>query len=266
MQAVVVPDRHAVATPPAAERPARQRLAGIPLALAEVQQAPGRKLLLQPPDQHAGALALLWPERRGVPFGAVHVVDRHERRLATHRQPDVAARELAIDAVRRAHRSPPLLVGVRLGDARRLVNPPHVHLVRRTSASHSSTLAGNRRGAERVRRRRQRDVALAGEQPRRRIEPDPSGAGQVHLGPRMQVGEVGRGAARTVERFDVGRRAESDSPRRTARPGRGDAASAPAASRVSRHEPLRERQRLLRRLHARLEPDDVAQSPSTAAG
>ena len=37
--------------------------------------------------------------------------------------------------------------------------------------------------ARRVRRGGQRDVALAGEQPRRRVQPDPARTGDVHLGP-----------------------------------------------------------------------------------
>ena len=89
----------------------------------------------------------------------------------------------------------PLLLGVRLGHARRLVDPPHVHLVREHGFAFVER-AGDRRGAERIRRRRKRDVSLAGEQSRCWIQPDPSRARQVHLGPRMQVGEVGGGAAR----------------------------------------------------------------------
>ena len=56
-----------------------------------------------------------------------------------------------------------------------------------------------------MRRGRQRDVALAGEQPRRRVQPDPARTGDVHLGPGVQVGEVGGRARRPVERLDVGR-------------------------------------------------------------
>ena len=89
---VVFPDRHAVAPPPAAERPARQRFAGIPLALSEMQQAAGRELLLQALDQGPGQPALPGTESGEVPFGAVHVVDGHERRLAAHREPHVAGR------------------------------------------------------------------------------------------------------------------------------------------------------------------------------
>src|SRR4026209_3010191 len=129
-QAVVVPDRPAVATPPAAQCPARERLAGIPLALAAEQHGTRSKLLLQPPDQHAGAFALLWSERRSAPFGAVHVVDRDERRLTTHREPDVGSREIPVDLFAERRNLRPLFLRVRAGHARRLMDPTHVHLVR----------------------------------------------------------------------------------------------------------------------------------------
>ena len=192
-QAVIVPDRLAVAAPPAAERPARERLARVPLPLPVVQQRARGEPLLQPAKQHAGQLALLRAERRRVPLVAVHVVDRDERRLPAHRQPDVAGRERGVHTLPERVDRLPLLVGVRLGDARRLVDPPHVHLVleRGLALVHG---AGNRRGAERLWRRGQRQVTLACQQPRCRIETDPSRARQIHLGPRMQVGEVGRGA------------------------------------------------------------------------
>ena len=45
-QRLVVPDRLAVRTPPAAERPARQRLARIPLALPVVEEAARREACL----------------------------------------------------------------------------------------------------------------------------------------------------------------------------------------------------------------------------
>jgi hypothetical protein len=54
-----------------------------------------------------------------------------------------------------------------------------------------------------MRRRRQRQMALAGEQARGRIEPDPAGAGDVDLGPGVQVGEVLVGAARPFQRIDI---------------------------------------------------------------
>ena len=62
--------------------------------------------------------------------------------------------------------------------------------------------AGDRRGARRLGRAGERDVALAGEQPGGRVEADPAGARQVDLAPGVQIGEVDLGAA-------TGRRAPS---------------------------------------------------------
>ena len=141
------------------------------------------------------------------------------------------ARQLGVDAVAERFDRLPLLVGVRLGDARRLVDAPHGHLVAEASTSHSSTAPVTGAALDGSGVARQRDVAFAREQAGRRIEADPAGARQVHLGPGVQVGEVGCRYRRTVERLDVGRRAESGSRRRSAPPARGGAAPARAASR-----------------------------------
>src|SRR5580658_10887335 len=50
-QAVVAPDRHAVAAPIERERPARDRLARIPLALAVMQEPAWREAVTQAADQ-----------------------------------------------------------------------------------------------------------------------------------------------------------------------------------------------------------------------
>ncbi len=186
---VVFPDRQAVAPPPATERPARQRFAGIPFALSEMQQTAGCKLLLQTLDQDPGQPALPGTESGEVPFGAVHVVDGHERRLASHREPHVAAGKLPVDVVAARVDGPPLLLGVRLRHARRFVDPPHGHLVAELHLAlvHS---AGHRRGADVAGRRRERDVAFAGEEAGGRVEPDPAGSREVDLRPGVQVGEV----------------------------------------------------------------------------
>ena len=78
------------------------------------------------------------------------------------------------------------------------MDPTHVHLVREHGLA-LVELSGDRRRAERIWRRRERDMSLTGQQPRCRIQSDPPRAGEVHLGPRMQVGEIGSGAARTIE-------------------------------------------------------------------
>ena len=65
--------------------------------------------------------------------------------------------------------------------------------------------AGDRRGGDRVGAGGERDVALAAEQAGGGVEPDPAGAGQIDLGPGVQVGEVGGRARRAFQRLHVGR-------------------------------------------------------------
>ena len=84
----------------------------------------------------------------------------------------------------------PLLVGVRLRDARIFVDPRDRHLEVEIGRPRAVGGAGDRRGADRLGRAGQRDVAFAAEQAGGRVEPDPAGAGQKHFGPGVQVGEV----------------------------------------------------------------------------
>ena len=103
----VVPGRLAVRAPVAAERPARQLFARIPLALAEVHEARRRRSAAF--SRHSSSAAtqpLGRSERRRVPLGGVRVVDRDERRLAAHRQPHVAALRGRVDGAAERRRSP----------------------------------------------------------------------------------------------------------------------------------------------------------------
>src|ERR1041385_1065833 len=65
--------------------------------------------------------------------------------------------------------------------------------------------ASNRRGTRWLRRATERDVAFTGEQARRRIETNPTRAGQIDFAPRVQVCEIEFSATRPVERFHVRR-------------------------------------------------------------
>ena len=88
-QGFIAPQRRAIGPPETAQRPARQRFAGIPLAFAVVQQPTGRERILQAFEQHARAFALVNTECLGVPLRAFHVVNGHKRRLTAHRQSDI---------------------------------------------------------------------------------------------------------------------------------------------------------------------------------
>jgi len=160
----VVPHRLAVGAPVDRQRPARQLLARIPLALPEMQEAAVAVFGAQPLHQLGRVAALGRAERIGVPFGAIAIVDRHEGRLAALRQPDVACRQRAVDLrAERAH-GVPLRVGIRLGHARRFVHARHHHLVlERDFAFVDQPL--DRRRARRLRRAGERNMPFAGEQP-----------------------------------------------------------------------------------------------------
>ncbi len=252
----IAPERHAVGAPVAGERPARQRLARIPLALAEVQQAPGRKRVAHAREERAREPALVRPHRRRVPLVAVHVVDRHERRLAAHGQAHVAGLELPIDAIAEREDVVPLLVGVRLGDARIFVHARHRHLVMELDLA-GAHQARHRRGRLRARRRRERNVPLAGEQAGGGIEAHPAGARQIDLGPGVEIGEVRAGPGGAIEWLLVGAQLNQVA---------GDEASGqPEVAQRLDEQPRRvaarsagQPQRVLARLHARLHADDVA--------
>ena len=125
------------------------------------------------------------------------------------------------------------------------------------SISHSSMRAGHRRRRARFRRARQRNMAFAGEQAGGRIEPDPAGAGQVDLGPGVQVGEVRFRARRAVERLHVGGELDQVA----GNEARGQAEMAQHLHQQPGRVAARAgtlRQRFLRRLHARFHADHVA--------
>src|SRR5262249_25368604 len=72
------PDGLAIAAPEAVERPARQRLAGIPLPLTEVREPRPRVLLFESLEEIYRQAALVRTQCRSVPFRSVWIVNGHE--------------------------------------------------------------------------------------------------------------------------------------------------------------------------------------------
>ncbi len=202
-QVGVRPDRLAVPAPVQTEGPARQALARIPLALAVMQQAARAEAVAQAPDQLVGEVALGRPDRPGVPLLRLEIVDRHEGRLAAHGQAHVLRGEVPVDPLAERVHVGPDAVREGLRHARRLGDAGHAHLEAELGLG-GLRETGDRRGRAVVRRRGQRDVALAAEQARGRVEPDPAGPRQVDLRPGVQVGEVRLGALRPLDRGGVG--------------------------------------------------------------
>ncbi|CFS53890.1 Uncharacterised protein [Mycobacterium tuberculosis] len=158
---------------------------------------------LQAGGQVGCPFAFVWAVGRRPPLFGDLVIHRHERRFAADGQPDVGGGQPLIDALAHLTDGLPGLVGVGQRDTWVFVYAGDgvgelQHGVAHVGAAADGCRAGG------VGRSRQRNVALAGQQPRRRVQPDPAGTRDVCLGPRVQVGEVGGGPRRPVERFDVG--------------------------------------------------------------
>ena len=111
-QRSVGPQRRTIGSPVAGEGPPRERLAGIPLALAEVQQSAGCVAVTQPANQRGGQPLLRLAERGSVPLVPVHVVDGNERGLTTDGQPHVVRSQFRVDGVAEREDTVPLAVGV----------------------------------------------------------------------------------------------------------------------------------------------------------
>ncbi len=159
----VVPHRLAVGAPEQAERPARQLFARVPLALAQVHEAARRVAVLQALQQIEREAPLGGPQRGGVPFGAVAVVEADEGGLAAHGQAHVAGLQLGVHLVAQPQNGVPLRVAVGQGDARRFEEARDAHVV---AEPHLGRLhhAFDGRGGGGLGRAGQRDVAFAGQQ------------------------------------------------------------------------------------------------------
>ena len=174
----------------------------------------------------------------GIPLRRVEVIDRDEGRLAAHGEAHVVGHEVPVDRLAERVEVLPRLVGERQGDARRFAQPRHRHVEGKVDARGLDE-AGDRGGGTVMRRRAQRQVALAAEQAGGRVHADPAGAGDINLGPGVKVGKILVGPLRPFERLDVGAQLDEiagDEARGEARAGAG---FAPGATRESRHEPER---------------------------
>src|SRR5262245_16164854 len=97
--------------------------------------------------------------------------------------------EVGVDALAEEVDRAPLCLGIRLGDAGRLAHALDAHLVRELDFAFLGEPA-YRGGARRLRRAGERNVSLAREKSRGRVQADPPRAREVGLAPGVQVREV----------------------------------------------------------------------------
>ena len=175
-QGRVLPDGLAVFAPENAQGPARQLLARVPLALAEVEKAALAVFGAQFLHQFGGVSAFGRAQCVNVPLSRIAVGGGHKCWLAAHGQAHVAVCQVLVDQLAQRQDAGPLFVGVGGGDAGRLVNTGHAHVMGKLNLGLVDA-AFNRRSAGRLGRAGQRDVAFTGHQARSRIQADPASAG-----------------------------------------------------------------------------------------
>ena len=164
-----------------------------------MQKAIGRESVAQAADQVVGQAALGRPDRVGVPFLGLVVVDGDEGRLAAHGQAHVLRFQVLVDLFAERVERQPGVVGEGRGDARLFVEPLHAH-VEAEFALRRLNQPFDGRGGGKMRRGGERQMAFAGEQAGGGVEADPAGAGNIDFRPGVQVGEIMVGAGRAVER------------------------------------------------------------------
>ena len=220
-----------------------------------MRQALRRVLLLEPVVELDGQAPLVGTHRRGVPFRAIRIVDGHERGLAAHGEAHIARQQLRVDGVAQAFDLRPLLLGVRLGDARRFPDALDLHVVVELDFGLVDRAGDRRRGAG-LGRAGQRNVAFARQQAGGGIESDPARARQIDFAPGMQVGEILLRPRRAIERFHVGGELDQVAGDEARRQAQVTQQLHQQPRRVAaRTGPFPERE--LRRLHARLHADEV---------
>ena len=202
IQRLIAPDGLAILTPVAVQRPARQLLARVPLALAKVREPLRGVFVLELAVQLGRACALGRPQRGGVPFLAIGVIDRDEGRLAAHRQTNIAGRELCVHLAADCQDLLPLRLGVRLGDARGFPDAGDLHLVRELDLGLVHAAADGR-CSRRLGRAGQRNMPLARQQAGGGVQADPATTGQVDLAPGVQVREVLFGPRRAIQGLHI---------------------------------------------------------------
>ena len=252
----VLPRGLAVGAPADRQRPARQLLARVPLALAKVQKAALAVFGTQLVREFGGKAAFGGAQRIGVPLGRIAVAHGHKGGLAAHGQAHIARHQVGVHLLAQGQHGLPLVFGVGLGHAGRFVDARHAHLVAEVHLGlvHAAL---NRCGARGLRCAGQRDVALARHQAAGGIQADPARAGQVNLAPGVQVGEVVVGAAGAIQRLHVGGQLDQVARHKPCRQ--------PQVAQQLHQQPARVAaraagflQRLLGRLHAGLQADQVA--------
>jgi len=168
-----------------------------------MHQATGAVFFAQSAQKLGGKAAFGRAKCVGVPLGRIAVAGGHKSRLSAHGQAYITRMQVSVHSLAQRVDGRPLVVGVRLGDAGRLINARDLHVV---AEFHLAIVESsvNGRSARWLGRASQRNMPFACEQARCRVQPNPTRARQVHLAPSVQVGKVHFGPTGAINRLDIG--------------------------------------------------------------
>ena len=183
------PQRLAVSSPDQPDLPTRQRFVGVPPALAVLNEATRAERCSEPRRQLTGELPLPAAVGRHRPLQSQRFVTGDEGRFATHGQFQAGRAQPPVHLGPQPVQSGALIRRVGLIGATVVGEPVHgVAEIEVDLAGPGGP--GDRRRLQRAGRCGQRDVPLAGQQGRGRIETDPAGSRHVRLRPGVQIGRV----------------------------------------------------------------------------
>ena len=155
----ILPNGDAVDAPGAAQRPTRQRLAWIPLALSVVEHCAGRHSLAEALDQGQAARSLDWSESVDMPLRALGLVEADERRLSSHGQAHILCFQVRVDTMRHLFDLQPSFLGERLGRQGFVIQPANGNGIAELNAARLDCTL-DRRGPGGARRTDERDVTF----------------------------------------------------------------------------------------------------------
>jgi hypothetical protein len=183
------PDGRSVPAPHHLQRPARQALARVPLALPAQQQPSGGEPVAELPGELQSLRPLGGAQRLAAPLRRPGVQPGVEGGLAAHGELEPRRGQRLVGAVRGREQRLPGLLGIRRGGAGLVPEPRHAHLEAELRGGDVGGAGdgGRQRGA---RHAGQRDVPLAAEQAARGVEADPARPGQEDLRPGVEVHHV----------------------------------------------------------------------------
>ena len=221
-----------------------------------MQESTRRETVAQAADEGIRKDAFGGADGFGVPFRRFEIEGRDEGRLAAHGQAHVALAQGCVHFFAQAVQFRPCRIREGFGDARMFGHAGHGHVEieghigRAGEARDGGCVAVMRRGG-------QRHMGFPRQKARCGVKPNPAGAGQIDLGPGVQIGEVMGGPHGTIDGDQIG--LQLDEVARDEARGKAQMAQRlhqkPACVAAGA---LGQFQCLFRGLHARFQPDDIA--------